>query len=189
MKVTKKHLAYLAVLAIGGGWLSMDYFTGSAPGVSAASAAIVASDDAVTSNPAPTALAADMGDEPAIAHRLDKLNQSHVLTGKNTLDGFALPSAFVTAAPTPAASAIPVVTAASTFSHDHTLTSVMVGGRSSSALVDGKSLLKIGDKLDGFVLMEVTKTGAVFTSTSGARAVLGFNFPSASLSTASVQGQ
>jgi hypothetical protein len=94
MKITKKHLAYLTVLAIGGGWLSMDYFTGSTPGVSAASAAVVAS-DTITSNATPTALAADMGDEPAIAQRLDKLSQSRSLTAKSTLDGFALPAAFI----------------------------------------------------------------------------------------------
>jgi hypothetical protein len=130
-----------------------------------------------------------MGDEPAIAQRLDTLNQSHRLISKAAVDGFALPSAFVAVAPTATASVVPVTSAANTFGHNHSLTSVMVGGRSASALVDGQSLLKIGDHLDGFVLTAVTKTSAVFNSASGAKAVLGFNFPSANLATASIQGQ
>ena len=190
MKVTKKHIVYLTVLAIGGGWLSMDYFTGGTASDSSASAAVINGSSSPESAPS-TALAADMGDEPAIAQRLDKLNQSCLyLTAKGTVDGFALPAAFVPAAPTPSVSNIPVATAASTFVRTHTLTSVMVGGRRRpAALVDGQSLLKIGDKLDGFVLTTVTKTSAVFNSSGGARAVLGFNFGGAGQATASIQGQ
>lgn len=185
MKFAKKYFAYMTVVAIGGGWLAMDYFSGSAAGESAASAAVITPSDNAGPKTAP--LAADMGDEPAIAHRLASLSQSRHLLAKSTIDGFALPAAFMPAVTAPVASNVPHVTAANNFMGRHTLTSVMVAGHSSSVLVDGKTFLKMGDKIDGFILTAVTKNNAVFTSGSGASAVLGFNFTPTS--TASIQGQ
>ncbi|HEY1685986.1 MAG TPA: hypothetical protein VGG19_14570 [Tepidisphaeraceae bacterium] len=172
MKVAKKHIAYLTVIAIGGGWLAMDSLSGSPAGTSSASAAVISNKPA--GNSAPVALAADMGDEPAIAERLAHLNQLHKLTDKPSSDGFALPAAFLPAIPAATPGSVSAAAAVKLFTTHHTLTSVMVAEHDSLALIDGKKFLRVGDRCDGFTLASVTKNSAEFTTSSGNKATLSF---------------
>ena len=174
MKVKKKYLAYLTVLAVAGSWFAMDCISGTA----SSSAATVAESSAgetpvhATAPVAAAAQAADMGDEPTIATRLDTLSQARKLAAGQPVDGFALPAAFKPNTSAQAANKVTRAVAEDTFRKSHKLISVMVIGRTPSAMVDDR-LLKAGDQLDGWKLVSIEKNGVVFTRTTS-KVILGF---------------
>lgn len=189
MKVNKKYIAYLAVIAVGAGWLGMDCLSGNTANASPASVLTSAATDHVQNkSSAPAPLSADMGDEPAIAQRLADLDATRRLTDKPITDAFALPVAFAPPAPKKAVVATAVVQAEN-FAKTHKLISVMVAGRFSTAMVDGKTLLKVGDTIDGFTLATMTMNSATFINNHGSKAVLGFKEAASSTATASIKGQ
>lgn len=159
MKETKKYLAYFTVLAIGCGWLGMDWLSSGSSTPTAEARTVAAAPQQPATD---KSLPADMGDEPAIASRLNNLVLQRGLASNPPADGFAIPLAFRPPPVVKKAAVASAVNLLAKFKANHKLISVMVAGRASNAMVDGR-LLQLGDQLDGFKLVEITQNSAVFS--------------------------
>ena len=162
MKVTKQQKLFAGLLVLGLVALVLDrcVFT-----PSSAEASDQASDLLIAKNPQTKA------ESPAPAHKatatapagnpvalkLTELSESMHLPGAAVKDAFCpAPTWSGTGAPTGGAEI-------RSFEQTHTLIGVMSSGGSAAAMVDGK-LVRVGQSIDGYKLVSVSKGKAVFQS-------------------------
>jgi hypothetical protein len=166
MKLSKQHRVYMAVLGLAGAAWVADRVLFSGGPQQAAAGAVPAAELATAAAEPVTAAAAGPGGGSSVTlgQRLEQLRVSRtapIAVG----DAFEVPSewrpkvaAARAEAEAPAAPKFDTVK----FAREHRLTRVLVGTNLNAAVVDGGSLLRPGQELDGMVLREVTAESAVF---------------------------
>lgn len=168
MKLSKRQLVLIAGLALALTAVTADrLLRGSPTGPSKATAASpVASERTVRDKPVdnppepPQRTAAKPKD--SLATRLDKLAVSQQLNLASAPDAFRPPQAWMTEYVKQTVRE-PQPDAADKFAQNHQLRAVMVSQSGSRAVVDDRCLL-VGRQLDGFTLVSITQSTAVFES-------------------------
>jgi hypothetical protein len=173
VKLTQKQKIYVAVCGLAAGALVVDRLLPGPEEVPAAEAIAVASvpvpaattDKPAAKSPGPN-LVIPAG--PSLASRIEEAARAQGYGGKVERDAFRIPDGWRPAAE--AASPIVARPDSDKFVREHRLTAVMTAGDRSVALVDGKPV-QIGQVLDGFRLVSVEKSSAVWEC-EGVRATL-----------------
>ena len=169
MKLNKERKIYVALLAVGLSALTVDrvFSSSDAEETPEPPAALIVnkSDAAGTAKASVGATEAAAPDFNPIITRLRTLDEVERLSGTPTEDAFQMPlrwaAAYRTEAPqTRRLSSI------EEFQQNHQLNAVMLAGRQSRAIVDGRTI-SMGQAFDGFKLVEVTERFAVLESSSG----------------------
>ncbi len=163
MKLTKERRVYAAILGLAGAVWAVDRLWLSGGPQPASASAIAAGAPAVAA-PASAAPGAGNSAAPkaALADRLESLRRSLPAAPAGD-DAFRVPAEWRPNLPE-APSAAPAAPRFDTeaFSKAHRLTRVLMGSNINAAVVDGGSMLRPGQELDGMVLKEVTARSAIF---------------------------
>jgi hypothetical protein len=106
--------------------------------------------------------------DPALAERLEATAERFQLDPEALRDGFIPAQAWLEelVEPVPEAAPDPVEPQASPaeqFAEQHTLTSVILTSGGGSAVIDGK-VVPVGQAIDGFTLVRLTRSSAVFAA-------------------------
>jgi hypothetical protein len=154
MKLTKERKIYAGLFIVAACAFAGDQIF-SGPKEAAANADVAV----VTARPAPAATATAVSNHTLIttelAQKLRALDHDQALSAAPLSDPFTLSKTWET-------SDASVDGRLSGFNQRHHLTAVMVGGaRESSAIIDGQ-LVRVGQSIDGFKLIEVSRTSATF---------------------------
>jgi hypothetical protein len=182
MKFTTKHKVYAIIGGLALSALGYDRITGG-PSASETAAAndLLLSPTAVTAarpvqrpaGPVATAAPSAGASDAVLVERLDALAKSRRFDFAQTRDAFTPAASWI--APQASASnggGKRPEEAALAFVAKHRLISTVVNGKNPNAMVDGR-LLRIGEELDGFRLVSITKQSACF-ELAGTRAELKF---------------
>ena len=169
MTLTRSRKIVLAILALAATALLVDrlVLAPSASGPARARAAPTADErpegaGAAKSASPPTA--PEVGSGPRLADRLETVATPFDLDPDRLRDGFVPADAWLEELLEPPAEAEtpePQVSPADRFAERHTLTSVILTARSSSAVIDGK-VVPVGQTIEGFRLIRLTRQSAVF---------------------------
>lgn len=167
MGLSKSRKCYLAGLAIVvTAFLAYRLFLGAEDRGPAAAQASPAAPAAPKAAPPPVSAEKPQGlSASSLAERLAALAKSEDLDPARMRDAFVLPEAWRRELAPPAPSpSLPAGT--ETFIQEHKLTSVVLTGDGGSAIVNGK-FLRLGHALDGYRLLHLTQSQAVFESVEG----------------------
>ncbi len=163
MKLTKERRVYAAILGLAGAVWAMDRLWLSG-GPESASASAIAAGEPASAAPASAAPAAgSAAPKAALADRLEAMKKSRPEAPAGD-DAFKVPAEWRPNSAEAQAAATPAVPKFDTeaFSKSHRLTRVLMGSNVNAAVVDGGSMLRPGQELDGMVLREVTARSAIF---------------------------
>jgi hypothetical protein len=175
MKLSKKHTVYIAIGALGLGWLALDRVIGSpqqADAAATAEALLVAPSASPATKPAGNAAPPEI----QVADHLLELAREQNCDVAATKDAFEAPPAWapVRSVEPPANDRAVAVKSAAVFAQKHRLISVVVNGKRTEAMIDGR-LLHVGDELDGYRLTSISKENAMLQSSGGTRVELRFH--------------
>jgi hypothetical protein len=157
MALGKRQKALIGVFALGLAALAVDRVflrpqggAGKASGVERATVNPTARDPTVTSP--------DEAQRPTVAQRLDRLWSNPEANDVGVRDPFSLEGSWLAGSQEdPAAVPSPLTQ----FAKTHPLAAVVMDGRQSYAVVNDR-VLKLGDRIDGFVLTSVGPKSAIF---------------------------
>jgi hypothetical protein len=180
MKLTRERKIYGVILVLAVAALGFDQFTGSSSSDSSGAPPVAQEDPGsllLASAPASrgnaSGVSASKDDQPTLAQRLAAAAPAGAaLAPEHIRDVFRIPRAWTGSGPAPVADNTAAL-AAERFVQTHKLTAVSKSGADAGggvAAVDGK-LLHPGAVLDGFKLVAVTRTSAIFDC-GGAQVVL-----------------
>ena len=162
MKVTKQQKVYAGLLVLGLIALVLDrcVFTPSSADASDQASDLLIAKPAQTRTESPAPAHKASATAPAgnpVALKLTQLSESMHLPGTAVKDAFC-PAPTWSGGNTAGPGA-----EVRSFEQSHTLIGVMLGGASAAAMVDGK-LVRVGQSIDGYKLLSVSKGKAVFQS-------------------------
>jgi hypothetical protein len=161
MKVTKQQKVYTGLLVLGLLALVLDrcVFSPSSADASDQASDLLIAKVPQTKTESPASAHKSSATAPAgnsVALKLTELSESMQRPGAAVKDAFC-------PAPSWAQPGAPGVTSAPSFQQAHTLIGVMLSGSYAAAMVDG-TLVRVGDSIDGYKLISVSKGEAVFQS-------------------------
>lgn len=189
MKLTRERKIYAGLLAVAAVALLADqlFFADGPAAAQAGSAALVVA-PAPVDHPAAMPAATpgiDLGQVDlqltelntanSLAHRLAAVARQHDLRVNEVGNAFEPSAQWVAAPPPPQAPVELPSTRGRDFEARHKLTAVVVNARGGLAMVDGAPL-KVGEQVEGFVLVSVMPTSAMFRS-GDVEAVLELKLP------------
>jgi hypothetical protein len=158
MKLTKERKVLVGILAVAGCALVWDQcFSGPEADAPAGAEAALVAPVGAPAKPAPTAMGSVEQTPPLLrlTEKLQAVDREQQLSITPLSDPFKIPAAWT------GPGAVFEGTGA-TFAQRHHLTAIMVSGaRRGSAIIDGE-LVRVGQTLDGYKLVEVTTRSAVF---------------------------
>jgi hypothetical protein len=162
MKVTKQQKVYAGLLVLGLTALVLDrcvFTPASADASDQASDLLIAKPaQSRTESPAPNRKATTTAPSGnPVALKLTELSESMHLPATAVKDAFSPAATWSGSGTTTAGGEV------RNFEQTHTLIGVMVSGGSAAAMVDGK-LVRVGQSIDGYKLISVSKGKAVFKS-------------------------
>jgi len=172
MTRTRSRKICLAVLGLAALALGVDrLFLAGTSGPQPASASSLPAADGSGSTAAPQDTKAVPTDKrpPTLASLLEKAAEPFGLAPAEMRDAFTIAEVWLAELqgpppeppPEPAEPTEPQPTAGEAFAGRHKLTSVILSSRGGSAVVDGK-IVPVGQALDGFTLLRVTRDSAIF---------------------------
>ncbi|MCE9591975.1 MAG: hypothetical protein K8S99_15820 [Planctomycetes bacterium] len=190
MKLSRERKVFLGILGLGLTALAADRFVISPTGPRSAQASIasVVQDSATQAQPVPAAPeAATAPIAPAntvrVAHQLESFGQEQGLRADETANAFQPSAAWLAedeaSAPKPQSLAPVGPPPAQAFTAAHKLNGVMAKGGGGYAIINGRAVT-VGQTVDGFRLVEVSRRSAVFQSSTGEQAELTLQTPAGS---------
>jgi len=171
MTLSTSHKALFAVLALAVAALLFDwiFLRGGAAGPTQANASVGAVEEVEPPPPpaSPSEPPAGAGEKPdteppPLADRLQTVARTLALDPTRMRDAFVPSEDWLSELKPPEPVAAPPDPAEG-FGQRHSLSSVILMGAGGSAVVDGRAV-RVGQELDGFRLLRLTPTGAIFQS-------------------------
>ena len=169
MKVTKQQKVYAGLLVLGLIALVLDrcvFTPASADASDQASDLLIAKPaQSKTESSAPARKATSTAPTGnAVAQKLTQLSESMHLPGAAVRDAFCpAPAWAADGAPKTPGAPKGITAETPNFEQTHTLIGVMLSGSSAAAMVDG-TLVRVGQSIDGYRLVSVSKGRAIFRS-------------------------